>query len=166
MLPTNDDSNVPHTPGNNGGHNIVVAIRQGDPEAISKLYDQYAGMLFGFINRIVGDPFIAEGVLQHSFILIWKGLAMYEPEKERLLTWMLKITMGVSINALPETGAVNKADTGISDLQYLNDAISLVFFKGFSLQDAAEKLEVPLDVLIPKMKTAFKQLNGGTVMIS
>jgi len=160
VLPIKDDSNVPHIPGN-GGHNIIVAIRQGDPEAISKLYDQYAGILFGFINRIVGDPFIAEGVLQNSFILIWKSLAMYEPEKERLLTWMLKITMGVSINALPETGTTNNADTGIPDFQYLNDAISLVFFKGLSLEDAAKKLEVPLDILIPKMKMAFKQLHGG-----
>jgi RNA polymerase sigma-70 factor (ECF subfamily) len=161
VLPTKDDSNAPHTPGNNGGHNIIIAIRQGDPEAVSKLYDQYAGILFGFIKRIVGDSIIAEGVLQNSFILIWKSLAMYEPEKERLLTWMLKITMSVSINALPETGIVNKADTGISDLQYLHDAISLVFFKGLSLEDAAKELEVPLDVLIPKMKMAFKQLHGG-----
>jgi RNA polymerase sigma-70 factor (ECF subfamily) len=143
------------------GHNIIVAIREGDPEAISKLYDQYSGVLFGFISRIVGNSFIAEGVLQNSFIVIWKSLAMYDPEKERLLTWMLKITMSISINALPETGTISKADTGISDFEYLNNAISLVFFKGLSLEDAAKKLEIPLEVLIPKMKMAFKQLHGG-----
>jgi RNA polymerase sigma-70 factor (ECF subfamily) len=143
------------------GHNIIVAIREGDPEAISKLYDQYSGVLFGFISRIVGNSFIAEGVLQNSFIVIWKSLAMYDPEKERLLTWMLKITMSISINALPETGTISEADTGISDFEYLNNAISLVFFKGLSLEDAAKKLEIPLDVLIPKMKMAFKQLHGG-----
>lgn len=152
MLPIKD---------NYQGHNIIVAIRQGDPEAISKLYDQYSGILFGFIIRMVGNSLIAEGVLQNSFIVIWKSLATYDPEKERLLTWMLKITTGVCIDALPETSTINKTDTGISDYEYLNNAISLVFFKGLSLEDAAKKLEVPLDVLIPKMKMAFKQLHGG-----
>ncbi|SEW46338.1 RNA polymerase sigma-70 factor, ECF subfamily [Chitinophaga sp. YR573] len=152
MLPIKD---------NYQGHNIIVAIRKGDPEAISKLYDQYSGILFGFITRMVGNSLIAEGVLQNSFIVIWKSLATYDPEKERLLTWMLKITTGVCIDALPETGTIDKADTGISDYEYLNNAISLVFFKGLSLEDAAKKLEVPLDVLIPKMKMAFKQLHGG-----
>jgi RNA polymerase sigma-70 factor (ECF subfamily) len=161
VLPIKDNYKTPDTPENYGGHNIIVAVRQGDPEAIAKLYDQYSGVLFGFINRIVGNSVIAEGVLQNSFVVIWKNMAIYDPKKERILTWMLKITMNIAINALPETGIISNVNTGTSDCEYLNNTISLIFFKGLSLEDAAKKLEIPMEVLIPRMKMAFKQLYGG-----
>jgi RNA polymerase sigma-70 factor (ECF subfamily) len=157
VLPTKDNYKTSNTPEDNGGHNIIVAVRQGDPEAIAKLYDQYSGVLFGFINRIVGNSVIAEGVLQNSFIVIWKNMAIYDPQKERILTWMLKIVMHIAINALPETDIVNNVNTGLSDYQCLNEAISLIFFKGLSLENVAKELEIPIEELMPRMKMALKQ---------
>jgi hypothetical protein len=161
VIPIKDDYTVPGSSGNEGGYNLVSSVKQGDQEAIARLYDQYSAVLFGFISRIIDNPVLAEGVLQNSFIVIWKSMAMFDPEKERLLTWMLKITMSISINALPDSGIISNGETGLSNHQYLNNAISLVFFKGLTLEDAAKKLEIPLEVLIPKMKMAFKQLHGG-----
>ena len=155
------DYEVPGTPGSEAEQQLIISVRQGDPASIAKLYDQYSAILFGFITRIVGNPHIAESVLQNSFIVIWKSMAMFDPSKERLLTWMLKIAMSISISALPDNEVMIVEDSEMSNLQYLNKAISLVFFKGLSLEDAAKKLEIPLDVLIPKMKMAFKQLHGG-----
>jgi DNA-directed RNA polymerase specialized sigma24 family protein len=153
---------VPGSTGNDGGQHLINAVIQGSPEAFARLYDQYSAILFGFISRIVDHPHIAEGVLQNSFIVIWKSMATYNPEKERILTWMLKITMNVAISALPETAEDNKeAITEPLDIKTLNTVITLIFFKGLSLGDVAKKLEIPLNLLIPKMKLAFKQLHGG-----
>jgi hypothetical protein len=153
---------VPNSAGNDGGQQLINSIRQGSPEALTRLYDQYSAVLFGFISRIVDNPAIAESVLQNSFIVIWRSMPVYDAEKERILTWMLKITMNVAISALPET---TDPDNGIiaepSDIKILNNVITLIFFKGLSLGDAACQLEIPRNVLIPKMKMAFKQLNGG-----
>ena len=138
---------------------MINAVKQGSPEALARLYDQYGAILFGFITRIIDHPQIAEGVLQNSFIVIWRSMAAFDPEKERILTWMLKITMGVAINALPETGEEITAEP--SDIKTMNSIITLIFFKGLTLADAARKVDIPLTLLIPKMKMAFTQLNGG-----
>lgn len=152
---------VSNSTGNDAGQMLINAVKQGSPEALAKLYDQYGAILFGFIGRIISDPHIAEGVLQNSFIVIWRSMAAYNPEKERVLTWMLKITMHTAINALPETDDIHEAFTDPSDVKTLNSVITLIFFKGLNLGDVAEKLEIPLNLLIPKIKMAFKQLNGG-----
>lgn len=148
-------------PGNEAGYNLIIAVRQGDPEALSKLYDRYGAILFGFITRIVKDAHVAENVLQNAFIVIWKSMPAFDPEKERMLTWMLKIAMNVAIMALPEGNAANEDNFDPADIVILNTVITLVFFKGLSLDEAAEKIEMPLNLLIPKMKMAFKQLHGG-----
>lgn len=149
---------------NDAERHLLNAVKQGNPEAIAGLYDQYSAILFGFISRIVDHPHIAEGVLQNSFIVICKSMAAYDPGKERILTWMLKITMQIAISALPGTADDNKGIMAeSSDIKILSTVITLIFFKGLSLGDAAQKLEIPLNLLIPKMKMAFKQLHGGQV---
>jgi RNA polymerase sigma-70 factor (ECF subfamily) len=159
---TKKDLIVPDSTNNDGGQHLINAVMQGSPEALAILYDQYSAILFGFISRIIDNPHIAEGVLQNSFIVIWRSMTTYNPEKERILTWMLKITMNVAISALPETPEDYKeAIADPSDIKTLNTVITLIFFKGLSLGDAATKLEIPLTLLIPKMKLAFKQLHGG-----
>jgi RNA polymerase sigma-70 factor (ECF subfamily) len=146
-------------PDSTGGQQLINAVKEGSPEALAKLYDQYGAILFGFINRIIDNPQIAEGVLQNSFIVIWRSMTTFDPEKDRILTWMLKITMSVAVNALPETQEEIIAEP--SDIKTLNSVITLIFFKGLTLGDAARKIEIPLNLLIPKMKMAFTQLNGG-----
>lgn len=159
MQQTRKDLTVPDSTGNDGGQQLINAVKQGSSEALARLYDQYGAILFGFISRIIDHPQIAEGVLQNSFIVIWKSMAAYDPEKERVLTWMLKITMNVAVNALPELEDESISEP--SDVKLLNSVITLIFFKGLSLGEAAGKLEIPLNLLIPKMKMAFKQLHGG-----
>ena len=138
---------------------MINAVKQGSPEALARLYDQYSAILFGFITRIIDNPQIAEGVLQNSFIVIWRSMATFDPEKDRILSWMLKITLSVAINALPDTPEEITAEA--TDIKTLNNVITLVFFKGLTLGDVARELEIPLNLLIPKMKMAFTQLNGG-----
>jgi DNA-directed RNA polymerase specialized sigma24 family protein len=159
VQPIKKDLKATSPPGGEG-HNLIIAVRQGDPEGLSKLYDRYGAIIYGFITRIVGDPDIAEKVLQNSFITIWKSMPAFDPKKERILTWMLKITMSVSISALPDLEK-EPEEIGPDDLSNLNTVITLIFFKGLSLEQAARKIDVPLNLLIPKMKMAFKQLLGG-----
>lgn len=148
------------TGNNGGGQQLIDAVKQGSPEALARLYDQYGAIVYGFISRIIDHPHLAEGVLQNSFIVIWRSMPLFDPEKERILTWMLKIAMSVAISALPDI-AEDESIAEPSDIKTLNSVITLIFFKGLSLEDAARKLEIPLNLLIPKMKMAFKQLQGG-----
>lgn len=162
MQPPKKNLIVTDSTGNDGGQHLINSVKQGDPEALARLYDQYGAILFGFISRIVDDPRIAEGVLQNTFVVIWKSITSYDPQKERILTWMLKITMSVAIGALPETeGGNEETNVEPSDIKTLNNVITLIFFKGLSLGDAARKLDIPLNLLIPKMKEVFKQLHGS-----
>ena len=64
-------------------------------EAFAQLYDRYAGALYGFICRTTPDRVQAEALLQQVFIKAWKEIDCYNPSKERLFTWLLRLTIKV-----------------------------------------------------------------------
>ena len=74
---------------------LVNLLRTKKLEAFSLLYDQYAGALFGFICRTGADNAQAEALLQDVFVRIWTDINCYDPSKEKLFTWIFRITCSV-----------------------------------------------------------------------
>lgn len=72
---------------------LVDLLKNKSPDAFGQLYDQYAGALYGFICRVVSNTGQAEALLQDVFVRIWKEIDGYEPTKERLFTWMFRLTL-------------------------------------------------------------------------
>jgi DNA-directed RNA polymerase specialized sigma24 family protein len=74
---------------------LVILLKTKSLEAFSLLYDRYAGALYGFICRTYPDTTQAEALLQEVFVRVWKGVECYDPSKERLFTWIFRITLSV-----------------------------------------------------------------------
>lgn len=51
---------------------IVDLLKEGDKKAISLIYENYSGALFGVIRKITVNEALAEDALQESFVKIWK----------------------------------------------------------------------------------------------
>jgi len=68
----------------------ITLFKNGKKKAFEELYDVYAPLLYGGICRILGQTKTAEKVLQQSFIDIWQMKASYEPDKERIILWMMR----------------------------------------------------------------------------
>ena len=56
--------------GTDGDLYLSITIKQGDKEAFGKLYDKYAPVLMGLINRILPADNDGEEILQTAFLNI------------------------------------------------------------------------------------------------
>ncbi len=84
---------------------LIALIRQNDHNAYDHLYDKYAPALYSVILHIVKDKETANKVVKEVFIRVWRQIGDYDPSKERLFTWLLKMS---------RMAAINETDTGLN----------------------------------------------------
>ncbi len=165
---------------------LVSLLQNHDKQAFKYLYDNYSATLFGIIYRMVEDKELAEDILQEAFIKIWNNFTNYDSIKGRLFTWMLNITRNLTIDTLrskgykkqskiqnTENSVDNFADNssgadrfdslGIrKHLAHLkNDQkhiIDLAYFSGFTQDEIAKQLSIPLGTVKTRMRTAIIEL--------
>lgn len=166
---------------------LVLALKERNDQAFSFLYDHYAGALYSIIKQIVPDnPELANDVLQEVFINIWRKIDSYDQSKGRLFTWMLNIARNASIDLLrsksyqnsqknqelPDNvyrGAANQAilqnvdSIGLKKmLEKLRPEhrvlVELAYFKGFTHEEIAEMVAIPLGTVKTRIRNALLQL--------
>lgn len=164
---------------------LVGKLRQRDEPAFHTLYDQYAPALYGVILKIVRDEEAANDVLQDSFVKIWRNIPSYDAQKGRLFTWLLNIARNTAIDALRTNHGGQSIQTGseivdtidrhqqthqpnaetfdLSDkVKQLNPdrqtVIDLVYFHGYTHEEVAEKLNLPLGTVKTRVRSALQEL--------
>jgi RNA polymerase sigma-70 factor (ECF subfamily) len=165
---------------------LVALLQQRDNRAFSYLYDNYAGALNGVILPIVKDEETANDVLQEIFVNVWKKIEFYDPLKGRLFTWLLNIARNAAIDkvrskgfkntqatiSLPEgaeltaAGSVLQPDADLIGLKKIlgklkddyRQLIDLSYFQGFTHDEIAKALNIPLGTVKTRIRTALIQL--------
>ena len=164
---------------------LVVLLNEQNNDAFNYLYDHYSGALFTIINQIVPDKDTAGDVLQEVFVNIWKKINTYDASKGRLFTWMLNIARNAAIDKVrskgyrenqrnqqiieTETSGINVSsnptvsDVGLKKLlTTLNEEsrklIDLSYFQGFTHEEIAKLLGIPLGTVKTRIRTAIIQL--------
>ncbi len=79
---------------------LIAQAAGGDPAALETLYDRYSRVVFSFALRIVGDPQIAEEILQEVFFRAWQQGGSFQSSRGSLVTWLLSITHNLSIDEI------------------------------------------------------------------
>lgn len=156
-------------------------LQQRDEKGFSYLYDNYAGALYGIINSIVPDRETSHDLLQDVFVNIWKKIESYDPAKGRLFTWMLKVARNAAIDKLrskshqaflknqPLTERVDIAvgprtdDVGLKKVltRLKNEQrilIDLSYFQGFTHDEIARMLGIPLGTVKTRIRSALTLL--------
>ena len=160
-------------------------LQQKDEQAFSNLYDNYSGALFNIITQIVPDREIASDVLQEVFLNIWRKISSYDAAKGRLFTWMLNIARNAAIDklrsrayqdslknqSLPDDAAAFAGhsvvsvtdDYGLRKLvNKLKDEqkvlVELSYFQGFTHEEIAKTLNIPLGTVKTRIRSALTQL--------
>jgi RNA polymerase sigma factor (sigma-70 family) len=164
---------------------LVALLNQQDQQAFSYLYDNYVGALYGVVNQILPDRGIANDVIQEVFVNIWKKISTYNPDKGRLFTWMLNIARNAAIDkfrskaykdslknqALPEnvdsfknhSVKSNIDDFGLRKIinnlkEEQKTLIELSYFQGFTHEEIAKLLNIPLGTVKTRIRGALIQL--------
>jgi len=85
------------TPSQGEGH-LVEGLRERDPAALREIYDRFGRITFGFLLRALSDRGAAEDVQQQVFLEVWRRSDRFDPERGRLLTWVMTITRSRAID--------------------------------------------------------------------
>ncbi len=165
---------------------ILKELLKKDDKSFTLLYDNYSKSLFGVIYNLIRNTEEAEDVLQEVFVKIWKNIDTYNDSKGRLYTWMLNIARNTSIDKLrsknfnnnqknlssdnfvhvleDNSKVINKIDAiGIKEfIMKLKpkciQLIDLLFFKGYTQQEASEELEIPIGTVKTNNRNCMNDL--------
>jgi RNA polymerase sigma-70 factor (ECF subfamily) len=165
-------------------HELIASLRRKDEEAFSYLYEHYSGALYGVIKQIVGDAELGNDVLQETFVNIWRRIDSYDESKGRLFTWMLNIARNAAIDKtrskgfqqslrqIPLDGETIQPSVrlGIDDyglkklILKLKDEqrllIDLSYFQGYTHEQIATALHIPLGTVKTRIRSALTQLRA------
>jgi RNA polymerase sigma-70 factor (ECF subfamily) len=82
---------------------LMVAIVGRDERAFAALYDRHVDVVHGSVARYLGDPAIAEEVVQETFLALWERARQYQRSAGTVLGWTLGIARNKSIDRLRAT---------------------------------------------------------------
>ncbi len=162
---------------------LIKLLKQKDNQAFSYLYNNYGNALYGIVKQIVSDEEIGNDVLQEVFISIWRKIDSYDPSKGRLFTWMLNIARNAAIDKtrsknyqqylkqMPITDdelshpitRPGYDDYGLKKVinKLKNEdriLIDLSYYQGFTHDQIAKALNIPLGTVKTRLRNALTQL--------
>jgi RNA polymerase sigma-70 factor (ECF subfamily) len=167
---------------------IAAIARSGDRAAFAALFDHFAPRVKGLLMRCGTPAELAEEVAQDTLLTVWRKAALFDPAKASAATWIATIARNKRIDIArretrsrlsqvyeildeepPEqpdatlSGAerearVRAAMTQLSADQYR--VVELAFLEGFSHQDVARRLAIPLGTVKSRLRLALSHLRG------
>jgi RNA polymerase sigma-70 factor (ECF subfamily) len=79
---------------------LVQLIVERDVRALETLYNRYSRPVFSLGLKILGDREVVEEVVQEVFLRLWTRAYGYDPQRGKLLSWLLTITHHRAIDEL------------------------------------------------------------------
>jgi RNA polymerase sigma factor (sigma-70 family) len=167
---------------------LIIGLQAQDTSVLKIIYEKYASALYGVISRLLNDDHLAEDVLQEAFLKIWNNADSYEASKGRLFTWMLNICRNTAIDKMRSKGFKNSKQTASDETVLLENPtkiyddikpdtigikelveklkpewkqlIDLIYFKGYTQQEVADELEMPLGTVKTRLRSAITALRN------
>ncbi|MEO7175361.1 MAG: sigma-70 family RNA polymerase sigma factor [Saprospiraceae bacterium] len=158
-------------------------LKDRSEAGFKSLYNAYSGALYGIIHRIVQSVEASNDVLQETFIKIWKNSESYNSSKGTLFTWMLNIARNSAIDHTRSKGYRNQNQNQIDNVVIenygkveipidqigmkdhiallkpeLQQILEILYFQGYTHEEASEALQLPLGTVKTRARTAILQL--------
>lgn len=78
---------------------LLLALKQGEEDALDELIDRKTGSLVKLISRMVGDAEEARDIVQITFVRLWEHRARFD-ERWAPNTWIYRIATNLAIDYL------------------------------------------------------------------
>ena len=163
---------------------MVYLLKQRSRQVFAYLYDNYAGAIRTVILNIIAEEELANDVLQEVFVKIWRQIDTYDSTKGRLFTWMLNIARNASIDMVRSKAYQNSRqnreltdEAGGSSEQKIDQIglrkvvnslkeeykvlIELSYFQGYTQDEIAKMLSIPLGTVKTRLRAALIQLRNA-----
>lgn len=164
---------------------LLVRAGREDRDAFSRLYDEFAPLVFGVALRTTKSRSHAEEVAQEVFIQVWKQADQFDPAKGTARSWIATLAHRRSVDfvrrsqssrdrdsAQPpsadrgdiadevvesdERARVRLALSALTDLQ--REAIEMAYFNGMTYREVAESIGAPLGTVKTRMRDALARI--------
>lgn len=117
---------LPETPPHDGtltvqqltDRQLMDQLRKRQPDALSRMYDQYSTMVYSIAMRVLRDPAAAEDVMQEVFLKLWQQPETFADHRGSLCGWLAVVTRNRAIDRIRGTRRFENID----DLQLANTA--------------------------------------------
>ena len=93
---------------------IVRRAIDGDERAMRLLWNQHAPHVDAIVRRLAGDPDLAQDIAQEVWIQIFRALPSWRGDA-KFSTWVHRVAVNRTLNALRRTRRVAAAETGIEE---------------------------------------------------
>jgi len=71
---------------------LIRAVADGSGDAVSNLYDRYGATVYGLALRVLGQPDLAEEVVQDVFAQVWREAGRYDAARSTVAGWIVMLT--------------------------------------------------------------------------
>ena len=167
---------------------LIRLVALGDEAAFEQLYDAVAPRVFGLVRRVVRDPAQSQEVTQEVFLDIWEQASRFDPDKGKAMSWILVIAHRKAVDRVRASQASTDRDLrqGIKEYQESyedvadtvesqleaervqqalksltsaqQEALSLAYYGGYTHQEVAELLQVPVDALKIRIRDGMSRM--------
>ena len=167
---------------------IQRRLARGEESALGELYDQFAPLVHGLANRVLGDQAAAEEITQDVFAHVWEHPESFDPEQGSMRSWIGTLTHRRAVERLRRetaggAGADPDGDDGapleppsveeevlaaataarvqyvVSSLpQALRETLLLTYFGGRTYRQAAKELGIAPDTAKHRMRLGLQLL--------
>jgi RNA polymerase sigma-70 factor (ECF subfamily) len=169
---------------------LVMAVARYRQEALAETYRRHAGSVFALARRVIGDPVLAEEVVQEVFLRLWNDPDKFDPARGSLRSYLLAQTHGRAVDLLrsegsrrrrEETDARQAAEAGydieheVWDLDLAEHvkkavaglpdderrAIQLAYFGGHTYREVATMLDQPEGTVKSRIRAGLKRMRAS-----
>ena len=159
----------------------------GDQTAVDQVVERHYDALFGYLARLTsGDRALAEDLIQETFIRALRSIAQYQYPRP-FKAWLYAIATNAARNhytsadsrhtdspddelpdlsddSTPDAALIEQEDARIvvqalaSLPDFQREVIVMVYYQQFSLQEAADTLDIPLGTVKSRLSNGIARL--------
>jgi RNA polymerase sigma-70 factor (ECF subfamily) len=164
---------------------LLQQVLDRDPAALQALYQRHGHAVYALAHYILRDSGVAEELTQEIFLTVWNKAAQYQAQQARFRTWLLSIARHRAIDQLRQRQRRIKSDFSLDDalvaeerapltepidsqrelhllLRHLppeqRTAIELCYFEGYTHEEIAKRLQLPLGTVKSRILLGLKKL--------
>jgi RNA polymerase sigma-70 factor (ECF subfamily) len=155
-------------------------------EAFQSLYSEYGKAVYSLAYRVLHNAQLAEEVTQDTFLKVWHRKAQWDPNKGKLLNWLLAIAHFTAIDHLrKENRQPHLHPESIEEIEYVLPAdpssaawqdsmalrmlltrlskdqatlIEMAFYQGMSHSDIVRVTNIPLGTVKTRLRRGLQRL--------
>lgn len=165
---------------------LIQRVARGESDALLLLYQRHGSAVYALAHYVLRDAALAEETTQEIFLSVWLKAGQYRSEYALVRTWLLSITRHRAIDVLRHRRRTDHANVSLDELMEtderalaVNDpqleggelhlllrqlppeqrtAIELAYWSGFTHQEIAERLKLPVGTVKSRILLGLRKL--------